>query len=299
MVSIDHMMVFCRVVETASFTLAAEELGLGKARVSQIVTRLEQQLNTRLLHRTTRSLSLTDAGAAYYQKCCRIQELAEQANSEVASLDNEPSGPIRVSTAASSEYQISLLSDFLKLYPRVELDIIESDSYSDLIESRCDVAIRASSALEDSSLYAVRIGQFVDILCASSEYIRQFGMPDSMDDLKKMSWISHEIVHGDKQLVLTSAQGEVQKLSIKPKVKVRTGYALKAFLKGHCGFGLAPDFAVNEELASGELVRLLPDIQSAPIPSYVVYQDKTYMSSATRALIDFLKQGGYAGSGKK
>ncbi|MCW8329254.1 LysR family transcriptional regulator [Photobacterium sp. SDRW27] len=294
MISIDDMMVFTKVVETQSFTKAADQLGIGKARVSQIVTKLEQGLNTRLLHRTTRSLSLTDTGVHYYKKCQMIQELAMQANTEAQKFSNEPSGLIRISTPIGNAAYINLFSKFLNQYPQIQLDVMESDSYSNLIESRCDIAIRASSALEDSSLHATKIGEFDDILCASPEYLKRFDELQSAQDLLKLDWVSHDIVHGDKLLVLKSSQGEVIKLSKKPKVRVRTTNALKGFLINHIGFGLLPDFTVENELASGELVRILPEVHDVAIPLYAVYQNKALMPLRTRTLIDFLKQEGGA-----
>jgi len=290
MISIDDMMVFTKVVETQSFTKAAEQLGVGKARVSQIVTKLEERLNTRLLHRTTRSLSLTDTGVGYYKKCQMIQELATQANTDAQKFSNEPSGLIRISTPFGNAQYINLFSQFLNQHPQIQLDIIESDSYSNLIESRCDIAIRASSALEDSSLYATKIGEFGDILCASPEYLKRFDEPESAQDLLKLDWVSHEIVHGDKLLMLKSPLGEVVKLSKKPKVQVRATNSLKEFLLNHIGFGVLPDFAVKDELASGKLVRILPKVHDVTIPLYAVYQNKTLMPLRTRTLIDFLKQ---------
>ncbi|WP_028865598.1 LysR family transcriptional regulator [Psychromonas aquimarina] len=292
MISIDDMMVFTKVVETQSFTKAAEQSGIGKARVSQIVTKLEQELNTRLLHRTTRSLSLTDTGVSYYKKCQMIQELATQANNEAQKLSSEPSGLIRISLPFGSAAYINLLSKFLSRYPQIKLDIMESDSYINLIESRCDIAIRASSALEDSSLFAAKIGEFDDIICASPEYLKRFDELQSAQDLLKLDWVSHNIVHGDKQLLLKSSQGEVVKLSKTPKVQVRTTNSLKELLNNHMGFGILPDFAVKHELASGQLVRILPEVHNIAIPLYAVYQNKALMPLRVRTLIDFLKREG-------
>ncbi len=290
MISLDDMMVFAKVVETQSFTQSAEELGIGKARVSQIITKLEQGLNTRLLYRTTRSLSLTDSGIRYYEKCCVIQELASQANTEAQSISHEPSGVLRISTPNDNAAYINLFSEFLSQHPQIQLDIIESDSYINLIASRCDIAIRSSSALEDSSLYAMKFGEFTDILCASPEYLKHFDELQSAQDLLKLDWVSHEIVHGNKRLVLKSSQGEEVKLNHKPKVQVRNTNSLKGFLKNHIGFGILPNIVVNDELASGELVRILPNVHDVTIPLHAVYQNKTLMPLRTRALIEFLKQ---------
>ncbi|MDF2155129.1 LysR family transcriptional regulator [Vibrio sp. CAU 1672] len=289
MISLDDMMVFTKVVETQSFTKAAEQLGIGKARVSQIVTKLEQGLNTRLLQRTTRSLSLTDTGVRYYKKCLMIKELAMEANTEAQKFSNEPTGLIRISTPIGNAGYIRLFSKFLSQYPKIQLEVVESDSYSNLIESRCDIAIRASSALEDSSLYATKIGEFDDILCASPQYLQDVVQLQSAQDLLKLDWVSHDIVHGEKLLILKSPQGEIR-LSKKPKVRVRTTNSLKGFLLNHMGFGILPDFAVKDELASGELVRILPQVHDVRIPLYAVYQNKALMPLRTRTLIDFLKQ---------
>ena len=288
--SIDDMMVFAKVVETQSFTLAAEALGIGKARVSQIVTRLEQALNTRLLYRTTRALSLTDAGISYYDKCRMIQELAQQANAEIQTFNTDPSGIIRIATPISSAAVINMLSDFLHLYPQIKLDILESDSYVNLTETRCDIAIRASSALEDSSLYATQIGKFHQIICASPTYLTNFEPLQTAQDLLKLDWVSHEIVQGDKQLVFKSANGEIIKLNIQPKVQVRTMPSLKAFLLNHIGFGVLPSSEVRRELASGKLVQVLTDIHDSAVPCYAVYQEKALIPLRTRTLISFLRQ---------
>ncbi|GAM75103.1 transcriptional regulator [Vibrio ishigakensis] len=234
MISLDDMMVFAKVAEKQSFTQAADELDIGKARISQIVTKLEQNLNTRLLNRTTRSLSLTDAGARYYEKCKLIDELASEANAETQDVNQMPSGTIRVATPIAALG--GLLSEFLHLYRDIKLDIIESDGYSNLIESRCDVALRASSALEDSSLYAVKLGYFSDMLCATPKYLEQNGTPVSAEELLDLDWVSHQIVHGDKQLTFTNSKGKVTRLVHSPKVQLRTSASVKSFVLNHVGF---------------------------------------------------------------
>ncbi|GAL04688.1 transcriptional regulator LysR family [Photobacterium aphoticum] len=245
MISLDDMMVFAKVAERQSFTQAAEDLNIGKARVSQIVSKLEQSLNTRLLHRTTRSLSLTDAGARYYEKCQMIGEIAQEANAETQDDNQIPSGTIRLSTPNAA--MVEILSEFLQRYPAITLDIIESDRYSNLIESRCDIALRASSALEDSSLYAVKLGDFCDMLCATPAYLADKPPVKTVNDLLNLDWISHRIVHGDKQLTLTNAQGSVSRLAHTPKVLARTTATVKAFVLNDIGFAIMPSFVMKED----------------------------------------------------
>ncbi len=288
MISLDDMIVFSVVARKRSFTQAAEELGIGKSRVSQIISKLEQQLNSRLLHRTTRSLSLTDSGARYYEKCLAIAEIANEANMEAQDGHQIPSGTIRISTPSMA--LIDLLSEFLSTYPEIKLDIIESDSYSNLIESRCDIALRASSTLEDSSLYAVKLGYFCDMICASPQYLEKVGGVNRVEDLIELDWVSHHIVHGEKQLTFTNNLGNTTQLVHTPKVQVRTSASVKGFVLNHLGFAILPSFMIKQELKAGSLTRILPDVHDLKIPLYAVYQEKALMPLRVRVLIEFLKQ---------
>ncbi|MGF1735889.1 LysR family transcriptional regulator [Photobacterium satsumensis] len=288
-ISLDDMMVFAVVVEQQSFTKAADILGLGKARVSQVVSRLELDLDTRLLNRTTRSLSLTEAGTLYYQKCKEIQDIAQMANTEVQLDTDEPSGLIRISTPLGSRELVKQLSHFLTLYPKISLDIIESDGYQDLTEERCDIAIRASTALADSSLYAIKIGEFTDMLCASKSYLERFPPVKDVNDLADMSWFSHAIVHGRKHLVLNNGQGQTTVLNKEPALSVRTTSMLRDFVLTGEGFAIMPSFVIENELESGQITRLLPQLHGVTVSLYAVYQHKALMPKKVRALIDFLK----------
>lgn len=288
-ISLDDMMVFAVVVEQQSFTKAAGILDLGKARVSQVVSRLELDLDTRLLNRTTRSLSLTEAGTLYYQKCKEIRDIAQMANTEVQLDTDEPSGLIRISTPVGSRELVKQLSHFLTLYPKISLDIIESDGYQDLTEERCDIAIRASTALADSSLYAIKIGEFTDMLCASKSYLERFPPVKDVNDLVDMSWLSHAIVHGRKHLVLNNGQGQTTVLNKEPALSVRTTSMLRDFVLTGEGFAIMPSFVIENELESGQITRLLPQLHGVTVSLYAVYQHKALMPKKVRALIDFLK----------
>ncbi|GAL29018.1 transcriptional regulator LysR family [Vibrio variabilis] len=182
-----------------------------------------------------------------------------------------------------------MLGSFLQRYPEIQLDLIESDSYSNLIDSRCDVAIRASSSLEDSSLHAIQFAHFTDCLCATPEYLAANSHPTTIEDLLKLDWITHEVVHGTKQITLTSPKGQVTKVNKEPRIVVRNTHSLKALVKNNLGFGILPTFVIQKELSSGSLLRLLPEIHSKPIPLYAVYQSKMHMPKRVRLLLDYLK----------
>lgn len=288
-ISLDDMMTFCFVVETRSFTKAAEELGIGKARVSQIISRLEQRLNTKLLNRSTRSLAVTDAGQTYFEQCVLIRDIALKANSSMQSHKLEPSGTLKISVPLGLPLIGDLLSKFIEKYPKVTLDILESDKYQNLIQSRCDIAIRASVELEDSSLYAVKVGEINDIICASPEYLEKFDRVNEPEHLKDLDWISHQIVHGDNILHLHSDKRGKTKVQKKAKVLVRTSSTMKRFLLNGMGFGLLPSFVVKKELESGQLTRILDQYHDVRIPLYAVYVNKKYMPYNLEVFLDYLK----------
>ncbi|KYN85051.1 LysR family transcriptional regulator [Vibrio cidicii] len=289
-VSLDDMMVFCRVAENGSFTKAANDLGISKARVSQVISQLEDAVGSRLMHRTTRSLSLTDVGEGYYQRCKVIEELAEEANSAVEGHRDEPSGILRVSTPLGVSAIGELLSQFVKQYPQITLDVVESDEYQNLIESQCDLAIRTATVLEDSSLYAARIGEINDIICASPEYLSNFGEIATPADLQQLDWVSHHTVQGNMGIDLVSPKGMSIKVMKRARVSVRSATMLRQFLIDGVGFGMLPNIVVAKELQSGELVQILGDYHDVSIPMYAVYVDKKYMPLNLKVLLRFLKE---------
>ncbi|GAL15933.1 transcriptional regulator LysR family [Vibrio astriarenae] len=289
-VSLDDMMVFCRVAENGSFTKAANDLDISKARVSQVVSQLERAVGSRLLHRTTRSLSLSDAGEDYYQRCKVIEELAEEANAAVESRRSEPNGTLRVAVPLGLRGIGELLSKFVKQYPKISLDVVESDQYQNLIESHCDLAIRASTVLEDSSLYAAKIGELNDIICASPDYLFDFGEISTPDDLQKLHWVSHHIVQGNMGFDLVSPEGKITKVIKRARVSVRTSAMLHQFLIDGVGFGILPSFVAAKELENGNLVQILRDYHDVSIPIYAVYVDKKYMPLNLKVLLEFLKE---------
>lgn len=287
--ALDDMLVFATVVEQHSFTGAAEVLNLTRARVSQIISRLERRLGIKLLVRTTRSLSLTDAGQQYFTQCVAIRELAERANSSLQQRSEQPQGVLTIAMPIGVQFIIDRLSEFTQHYPKLQIKLVESDRITNLVDKGIDVAIRVGQ-LNDSNLYASRVGEFTDMLCASPQYIRNHSLPTSPDQLRSLDWLSHGAAHGHKKLTLTGTSGQVVELKLRPRFVVGSVHSLKALMLGHCGFGIAPSFAIEEELKSGKLIRLLPDCHDVQVPIYAVYPEKTLMPVNTRTLVNFLKQ---------
>ena len=291
MISLDAMMVFVTVAETRSFTKAAERLALSKARVSQIVSELEQQLNTRLLNRSTRALSLTDAGELYFEKCQLIQALALDAQQQIQDITLNLSGLIRIAAPVGVKQLIQALSDFMQIYPHIDIQLIESDAYSNLIDDRFDIAIRTHlETVANTNLYAAPLGAFQAVLCASPRYLAKFPPLQNLADLQALTWLCHSIVNKDKQLKITDIKGNEHCIHSNPRIIANTALALKSFLLNHMGFSLLPTYFLEDELKQGRLVPILAEHYSLQIPCYAVYANRQLMPLRIRLLIDFLKK---------
>src|SRR5262245_12668013 len=181
---LNELVVFARVVQTGSFTAAAAALGMPKSTVSRKVSELEERLGSRLLQRTTRKLSLTDVGRTYFEYCARIVGEVEDAERAVSSLQETPRGLLRVTTGINVTFLGPILSDFLKRYPEVRLEVLATGRVVDLVEERFDVGIRAGP-LAESTLIARSLGNATWFHVASPEYLEKRGRPRAPADLKK------------------------------------------------------------------------------------------------------------------
>src|SRR5258706_4180977 len=181
---LNEMVVFARVVKAGSFTAAATELGMPKSTVSRKVSELEERLDARLLQRTTRKLSLTDVGRTYYDYCARIASEVDDAERAVSSLQATPRGVLRVTAPVNVALLGPIVSDYLKRYPEVRLDLFCTSRAVDLVEERFDLAIRAGT-LADSTLVAKTLGRVGWFLVATPAYLKKHGRPRSPEDLKK------------------------------------------------------------------------------------------------------------------
>ena len=181
---LNEIVVFARVVQSGSFTTAAAQLGMPKSTVSRKVSELEERLNARLLQRTTRKLSLTDVGRTYYDYCARIVGEVEDAERAVSSLQGTPRGPLRVTTGTNVAFLGPFISDYLKRYPEVRLEVFCTARSVDLVEERFDVGIRAGT-LADSTLVARSLGRVQWFLVATPTYLKKRGRLRSPEDLNK------------------------------------------------------------------------------------------------------------------
>jgi len=286
------MQVFTRVVDTNSFTRAAETLDLPRASVTTIIQNLEAFLGTRLMHRTTRRLSLTPDGAAYYERCVRILADVEETEASFQSGNKKPHGKLRIDMPGSLGRLIVIpsLCEFHKRYPDIDLQLGLTDRPVDLLQEGVDCVLRVG-ALQDSSLVARRIGLFEGVTCASPDYIERAGMPASLEDLdnhKAVNYFSSRTGRTlDWAFVVNGNEVEVKMKSI---VSVNDADAYVTC--GLEGFGLIQPalFMVLPHLRSGQLVEVLPELKPLPMPISAVYPHSRHLSPKVRVFVDWIAE---------
>ena len=283
--------VFVRVVELGSFTKAADALEISKAAVSKYVNRLEQRLDARLLHRTTRRLALTEAGQALYgRSAAALAELGEAEN-DVAQLTGKPRGLLRVS--APTYFGIATLAPHIKEFrahcPEVSLDLDLSDRLVDLVKERFDVAIRIS-AMHDSSLVATRLAPCPTALVGSPAYFRRRGTPATPADLALHEGLGYSIVRTPNEWRFRAPKGRWLTVTMRSTIRCNNDFALKQFALDGLGLTYFPRFFVESELASGRLVQVLADYPGPELAINAVYETRRHLMPKLRAFLDFLKE---------
>ncbi|HEY6641684.1 LysR family transcriptional regulator [Povalibacter sp.] len=291
MQSLTDIAIFVKVVELSSFTAAADALEMSQPVVSKSVTRLEEKLGARLLNRTTRRLSLTEAGSELYRRSVRALEEIENAELEVARFQTEPRGTLRVSAPMSfSILQLgSKLQTFLDRYPGVHLELSLDDRQIDLIEEGFDVAIRIAN-LRDSSLVARKIVPCRQVLCASPAYLKKHGTPERPEDLLEHNCILYSFLSHAREWRLVDEQGETHVVPLKGSLQTNNGLVNRAACVSGAGIVMLPTFYVGEQLRSGELVPLLCKFRPIDIAIYAVYPERRNLSPKVRAFVDFLAE---------
>lgn len=284
------MQVFIGVVDANSFSRAADNLGLPRATVTMIIQNLEARLRVRLLNRTTRRISLTPDGAAYYEHCARILGEVEETEASFRDASRGPSGRLRIDVPSVIGRLILIprLCDFHEKYPEVELVIGMGDRQVDLVREAVDCVIRGGE-LADSTLVARRIANFKVVTCASPEYLERYGIPTCIEDLADHVAVNYfssrtgRIIDWDFVV-----DGQTVPVKMKSVVSVNDAEAYtECALQG---FGLTQPsrFMVQQHLESGRLVEVLPHLQPSPIPLSVAYLQNRHLSPKVRAFVDWV-----------
>ncbi|MDZ5704394.1 LysR family transcriptional regulator [Enterobacter ludwigii] len=291
MINLQRTAMFVAVADTGSFTAAAEAMGLTKAVVSFNIRQLEDELGVTLLLRSTRRLTLTEAGRLFHQRSVALLKDAERLKDDVRANHAGLTGELRITTTPEygSQVVVPLLAEFSQQHPDLCVRHVSSSLHADLISERFDVAIRLGT-LADSRYHAALITQFTIFPVATPGWLRNHPV-ESLEQLAKADWIIHERLASPLRWQVNDACGEPATLEIikAPRLFADSAQALMAFALAGCGVALLPEWLVRHALDDGKLVSVLPEYTFARQGIYAVYPDAPHVPAKVRTFIDFMR----------
>jgi LysR family transcriptional regulator, regulator for bpeEF and oprC len=286
------MEVFVQVVDAGSFTRAAEVLHLPKATVSTLVQSLESSLSAKLLHRTTRQVTVTTDGAAYYERCVRILSDVRDAEESLSTTRLSPSGRLRVDvpTGLASEILIPALPDFFERYPDIVMELGSTDRPVELVEEGVDCAVRGGE-LWDENLIARRVGVINFVTAASPAYLQRFGTPHHPDDLQRHRCVNYFSTKTGKTYDWDFQRGD-EKIIVPKHGLIALNDSNAYVHAGLAGLGIIQmaDYLMLKHVAAGRMVRLLPDWISEPTPVHIVYPQNRHLSAKVRVFVEWVSE---------
>lgn len=288
---LNDMLFFAEVVDHGGFAAAGRALGVPKSRLSRRIADLETALGVRLLQRTTRKLSLTDAGEAYLRHCHNVRDAAQAAEEALAEVQTEPRGTLRVSCPVTLAQTVmgDLFPEFLRRYPAVRLDLLVNNRPVNVVEEGIDVALRVRTSVEDSGSFVVkRLDTTRSVLVASPAQLERQGTPAVLEDLTRMDSLSMGAQDGRATVRLVGPDGREHAIQHQPRFVADDLLTLRFAALAGTGWGWMPDYLCAEDVRAGRLVQLLPDWAPAPGIVHAVFATRRGMVPAVRRFLDFL-----------
>ncbi len=281
------MVVFAQIVEQGSLTAAAKQLGLTRAVASYHLKKLETQLEVTLLNRSTRTMALTEAGIAYYERCRIITEQANAANQQIENIKSEPQGLLKISCPVNVGMQLIVpaINTFKRQYPKIQIDLQLTDDVVDIIKNGFDFAIRGV-ALSDSNLQATKLTTMSTCICGAPEYFAHFGKPKTPLELAEHQWVVYQL--GSKTLTLQK-DGKKHDITMQGALSTNNAAARTAFVEAGHGIGRIPLYDAWPKVQAGLLEIILDDYKSKDIELYGVFPPGAAGSKKLRLFIDYLK----------
>jgi DNA-binding transcriptional LysR family regulator len=288
-----NMRAFVAVAETGSFTAAAARLDLTTSYVSRAVATLEAHLRTRLLHRTTRRIALTEAGQRYLQRCEQIFSWLEEAEAEAGDAHARPAGNLKIHamTGIGQHYLIGGIAQYSEKYPDVSFDLTLANRNTDILDEGYDVSVVIAHELPDSGFISRRLGDTYSVLCCSPAYIAKYGYARQPAEL-----IEHRCLRLVNSVMsidhweLSGPQG-VQDIALeRPTFQVNTADAMTVALKEGMGIGALPFYSALQSLMDGTLVRVLPDHTLYPLGVFALYPSRQFLDAKIRTWVEFLRE---------
>ncbi|MEH6494935.1 MAG: LysR family transcriptional regulator, partial [Pseudomonas marincola] len=280
--------IFVAVVESKSFSGAARKLGVSKSAISKRISQLEDRLGTQLLHRSTRKLSLTEAGERYFVHASDALTAAQKAEDAALELQVTPKGRLKINVPMSFGrlHVAPVIADFLRLYPEIEIDMIMDDRVIDLIDGGYDIAIRAGT-LSDSSLIARKLAPCHNVLCAAPAYLDTCGHPNAPSDLIDHNCLHYAYFSGSHEWIFYSSNEPV-KVQTNGSYQVNNSEALLEATIDGLGIARFPTFIAGPHMASGKLTRLLPNYSLPEQSIYAVFPERQHLPLKVRVFIEYL-----------
>lgn len=286
--TLTSMKVFAAVVDAGSFASASERLDISRAMASKYVAHLEEHLGTRLLQRTTRKLTLTESGAAYYERCIQILADIGEAEAGALHLNETPRGTLRMTMPVSFGilHMGPVVSRYLRQYPDVRVDINLTDRRVDLLEEGLDLAIRIGS-LAESGLVARKIASDRIAICGAPEYFERHGTPREPADLARHNCLTYSYAATGDEWVLAGADGR-HTVKVSGSLRATNGDMVRLAALGGIGVMRQPLFLCGEDLRSGRLVEVLGAYRSPDLGIYAVYPSRKHLAAKVRTFVDFV-----------
>ncbi len=285
-----RLILFADVIDSGNFSKAAERRAVNRSLVSKQLAKLEEDLGVRLLNRTTRSLSLTDAGRAVYQHANTLREQLRETDALVASLRDEVSGELRISSTThfGRLHVLPVIEALAAQYPLLTVELRLEDRYVDIVGERYDVAIRITEP-DDSSLVARKLADNPFVMVASPAYLQRHGTPRTLDDLLDHRFVVYSGAYGVNNHWRYREGSEIKTFAVTPRIKVNDAHALLKATQDGVGLALLPTFVGREALQGGSLVPVLADLPLIPYyPIYIMYPSRNHLPHKTRLFIDRL-----------
>ena len=283
------MQVFALVVETGSFAKAAERLALSTSAASRHIAELETHLQTRLLNRTTRRVSLTESGGAFYERAVQLLADLAEAEQEASSAAVVPRGTIRLTTSVNFgvRHVAPAIAAFLAEHREVRFDVSLSDRIVDLVEEGFDLAIRIGAPVAEN-LVARKLGETRLVPCASPGYLAEHGAPKTPEDLAEHSCFTYEYVSPRHVWRFRDRSGAERTVRVSGRLHSNNGDLLAEAAASGAGIVFEPAFIVGPEVRAGRLVPLLQDFVPPPVPIYALYPSRKHLSAKVRRFVEFL-----------
>ena len=283
--------VFSKVVEQGSFARAAERLGISTSACSRHVSELEAHLGARLLQRTTRRLSLTESGQAFYERSVQLLADLDEAEREASASATRPRGTIKLTCPIhfGVRYVSPAICAFIAKYPEVKFDVSLSDRIVDLVEEGYDLAIRIGPA-GGETVVARKLGEVRMMACAAPAYLKQHGTPRAPEDLAKHHCLTYEYLQARGTWRFSDRSGRERSVRVSGPLHSNNGELLAAAAAQGVGIAFEPDFIVEAELKAGRLVPLLESFHAPVAPIYAVFASRRHLSAKVRTFVDFLAE---------